>query len=191
MANGETMSDETDSEVTEESRSSNRGHPGNQFWKLRSRHGRSKIFANAALMWESCLEYFQWCHDNPLIEHRVAQYQGGTVDVSVKKMRAMTVEGLSRHFGANSKYLHQFEQELDLETQEGKDFASVIADAKDVMRQQKFEGAAADMLNPTIIARDLSLRDRAEVDHTSSDGSMTPAAITRTIVYPDGKVEQL
>ena len=35
-------------------------------------------------------------------------------------------------------------------------------------------GAAADLLNPNIIARDLGLKDVATHEHTSPDGSMTP-----------------
>ena len=155
-----------------------RGAPkGNQFWKARSRHGREKIFSSPDAMWEACCEYFQWTEDNPLWEDKAAQYQGGAVDVSVCKMRAMTIEGLCMHFGANSKYLSQFEQSLDLTTQEGKDFSNVISNARDVIRRQKFEGAAADLLNPNIIARDLGLKDVAAHEHTSPDGSMTPKGI--------------
>ena len=41
------------------------------------------------------------------------------------------------------------------------------------MTNQKFMGAAADLLNANIISRDLGLADKK--DHTSSDGSMTPS----------------
>ena len=32
---------------------------GNQFWKLRSKHGRDKIFSTPEILWESCCEYFE------------------------------------------------------------------------------------------------------------------------------------
>ena len=32
---------------------------GNQFWKLRSKHGRDKIWESPELLWESCVEYFE------------------------------------------------------------------------------------------------------------------------------------
>ena len=32
---------------------------GNQWWKLRAKHGREKIFANPDLLWESACEYFE------------------------------------------------------------------------------------------------------------------------------------
>lgn len=142
---------------------------GNQFWKARAKHGREKIFSSPQAMWEACCDYFEWTENNPLWENKVAQFQGGVVDMPVAKMRAMTIEGLCMHFGANSKYLAQFEQTLDLSTQEGKDFSNVIANAREVIKRQKFEGAAADLLNPNIIARDLGLADRQDVNHKVTD----------------------
>lgn len=31
---------------------------GNQFWKLRNKHGRSKRFASPEQLWEAACEYF-------------------------------------------------------------------------------------------------------------------------------------
>jgi hypothetical protein len=45
-----------------------------------------------------------------------------------------------------------------------------------VIYEQKFTGAAADLLNPNIIARDLGLADKQ--DHQSSDGTMTPQGVS-------------
>ena len=33
---------------------------GNQFWMLRSKHGRDKLFATPEALWEAACEYFQW-----------------------------------------------------------------------------------------------------------------------------------
>ena len=41
---------------------------GNEFWKLRSKHGRDKLFQSPELLWDAAEEYFQWSVDNPLIE---------------------------------------------------------------------------------------------------------------------------
>ena len=38
---------------------------GNQFWKIRSRHGRTKLFETPELLWEAATEYFEWCEANP------------------------------------------------------------------------------------------------------------------------------
>ena len=38
---------------------------GNQFWKLRSKHGRDKLFATPDLLWQAACEYFEWCDKHP------------------------------------------------------------------------------------------------------------------------------
>ena len=40
---------------------------GNQFWMLRSKHGRDKLFATPEALWEAACEYFQWCDENPCL----------------------------------------------------------------------------------------------------------------------------
>jgi hypothetical protein len=148
---------------------------GNQFWKARARHGRDKIFSTPDALWDSACEYFQWVEDNPIVEYKVTQFKGDPVDLESNIMRAMTEEGLCVFMGVNTRYLSEFNNRLDLNTDEGKDFSTVIDRIKGVIREQKFTGAAAGVLNPNIIARDLGLRDDQKVDHTSSDGSMSPA----------------
>lgn len=143
---------------------------GNRFWEARSKHGRDKIFSDADSMWKSACEYFAWVEDNPLRENKPTQYQGEVIDIPADKMRAMTQEGLCIFWGVNSKYLSQFESELDLGTQSGKDFSNIIGKIKDVIRSQKFAGAAAGLLNANIIARDLGLTDKKEVEHSGEVG---------------------
>ena len=146
---------------------------GNQFWKVRSKHGREKTFKSAQHLWDSACEYFDWVEANPLEEEKLFSFQGEVIKGTVSKMRAMTIEGLCLFLGVNSKYLAQFDRDLDKSTAEGKEFSNVITDIRETIKHQKFVGAAADLLNPNIIARDLGLKDEKRLDHISSDGSMT------------------
>lgn len=135
-----------------------RGAPkGNQFWKARSKHGRDKLFASSELLWESCCEYFQWVEDNPLWEAKAFSYQGDSWVEYLPKMQAMTINGLCIFL------------DIDMSTwgewRKSEDFSLVVTRADEIIKQQKFTGAAADLLNPNIIARDLGLRDRSDVDH--------------------------
>lgn len=143
---------------------------GNKFWKARASHGRDKIFKSPNDLWEAACEYFEWVEDNPLWEYKVAQYQGAPVSMEVPKMRAMTIDGLCMFLGVNSVYLNHFEARLDLTTKEGEDFSKVIGEIKTTIRNQKLEGAAADLLNANIIARELGLKDKTETEHS---GQMT------------------
>ena len=135
---------------------------GNQFWKLRNKHGRDKLFATPALLWEAACEYFEWCEQNPLFESKAFAYQGEITTATLPKMRAMTLSGLCFYLGCNEQYFKTFKAQLP----EGeKDFNTVVAEIETVIYNQKFQGAAADLLNANIIARDLGLADKTENKH--------------------------
>lgn len=134
---------------------------GNQFWKARATHGRDKIFKTPELMLEAAFDYFEWVESNPL--HKAIVYQGAVSPEPEKLMRAMTIKGLCIFWGVNTLYLTDFTGNLNLDTQEGKDFSIVVNTIKEIIETQKFEGASAGLLNPNIIARDLGLTDKKEV----------------------------
>ena len=140
---------------------------GNQFWKARSKHGRDRLFASADLLWDACCEYFQWVEDNPLLEMKPFAYQGVVIQEPVAKMRAMTINGLCLFLDIDETTWRAW-REVD-------DFSTVVSRAEKIIYEQKFTGAAADLLNPNIIARDLGLADKKDLG--SSDGSMTPRGI--------------
>jgi hypothetical protein len=137
---------------------------GNQFWKLRSKHGRDKLFASPELMWEAACEYFQWCEENPLYEMRGFAYQGVVTKEQFPKMRAMTLSQLCFYLNCNESYFRIFKAQLP-EGEEG--FNTVIKEIETIIYNQKFQGASADLLNANIIARDLGLSDRSDI---TSDG---------------------
>lgn len=133
---------------------------GNQFWKARSSHGRKPIFSNPDDLMDACQQYFQWVLDNPLEEEKVFVHQGQVTRVTVPKMRAMTVAGLCIFIGVDRLTWSAY--------RERKGLAPVTREVDEIIREQKFTGAAADMLNANIIARDLGLSDKQE--HTGKDG---------------------
>lgn len=142
---------------------------GNQFWKLRSKHGRDQLFESPKLLWIAACEYFEWCHKNPLIE---IDYKGKDADrVELPKMIAFTIHGLCIYLGCNTAYFRQFKATLKDKKEEKlkkgeEDFSTVITRIEEVIYNQKFIGAAAGFLNPNIIARDLGLVDKKEVEKT-------------------------
>lgn len=134
---------------------------GNQFWKQRSSHGRNPIFASPDDLWSACVEYFEWVEEHPLYEAKAFAFQGTVTVENLPKMRAMTLSALCLFL------------DIDRKTWEGyasrEDFIPVTARVAETIRSQKFEGAAADLLNANIIARDLGLADKQE--HTGKDGT--------------------
>lgn len=140
----------------------------NQFWKQRSKHGRDKLFATPELLLEAAQEYFQWCDDNPLQEEKLFHYQGVVSKETQSKMRAYTITGLCLYLGCSTEFFRNFEQN----NKNAKDFMPIIKAIMETMYNQKFTGAAADMLNANIIARDLGLSDKQEVE--TKDVTRTP-----------------
>jgi len=129
---------------------------GNQFWLLRSSHGRNPIFSEPDDLWEAACEYFQWVEDNPLYEDKGFAFQGIVTHEAFSKMRAMTFEGLFLFIDISHTTWDNY---CDKE-----DFIAITTRIKYVIRKQKFEGAAAELLNPNIIARDLGLSDKSDIE---------------------------
>lgn len=143
---------------------------GNQSWKLRSKHGRDKLFATPELLWEAACEYFEWCENNPLFEIKAFAYQGEIITASLPKLRAMTMRQLCFYLGCNEAYFRTFKAQLP----EGEiDFNTVIEKIESVIYNQKFQGAAADLLNPNIIARDLGLKDNTDITSNGEKINLT------------------
>lgn len=153
---------------------------GNQFWKARSSHGRAPIFPSPDALWEACTEYFEWVEANPLWEDKLVSYQGVTVHEPVAKMRAMTIGGLCIFLDIDETTWRAYGAK--------KDFSPVTTRAERIIRDQKFSGAAADLLNANIIARDLGLADKSEL--TGKDGGpietadkTDPVALARRVAF--------
>lgn len=134
---------------------------GNQFWKLRSKHGRDKLFESPELLWDAACEYFEWCEDNPLKE---LDFRGkDATEVVLPKMRAFTMQGLCLFLDCNTVYFNHFESALKEKNDDvSKDFSKVVTRIRETIYNQKFTGAAAGFLNANIIARDLGLSDKTD-----------------------------
>ncbi len=139
---------------------------GNEFWKQRSSHGPKQLFDAPDLLLEACREYFQWTEDNPLYEDKIGFYEGGAVHTEAAKMRAMTIGGLCLYLGITQKTWCEWRLARE-------DLSEVIRFADEVIKTQKFQGAAAGLLNANIIARDLGLSDKTDLQHLNADGKPT------------------
>ena len=143
---------------------------GNEYYKLRSKDGKDKKYPKPSDLLNACNENFEWCINNPLIE-TVVQKRKTTRDteiielVQVPKMREFKIEGLCNFIDIYCQGFYNYKEH-------GKDYLEIITRVYQIIRNQKFEGAASGFLNPNIIARDLGLKEAH--DHSSSDGSMTP-----------------
>ena len=127
---------------------------GNKFWLARSSHGRNPIFSNPEQLRNACYEYFQWVEDNPLYEEKIFHSQGIITKDTITKMRAMTIGGLRIFLGICEQTWVNYKNNPD--------FLGVVKEVEEIIYNQKFTGAAADLLNSNIIARELGLADKQQ-----------------------------
>ena len=153
-----------------------------EYWTRRKPIGPPKRYETAEALWADCVEYFEWVQANPLLEEKAASNEGVPTTIHLRKMRAMTIGSLCAFIGIGRRTWHQWADG----DRKREDLAEVIDRVDTIMKAQKFEGAAAGLLNPVIIARDLGLSDRQEV--TGADGAplvpaQSPDDIARRLAF--------
>lgn len=131
-----------------------------KLWKRAG--GRPRHFDEPEQLWEAACNYFQWVEDNPLWEDKPFHYQGTVVDNQQTKMRAMTEDGLCLHMAMSLSSWSDYCRNPK--------FSAVCMRIKAVIRDQKFAGAAAELLNPSIIARDLGLAEKRQLEGAGENG---------------------
>jgi len=138
------------------------GPIGNKHWMFRINTGAPRRFSSPDELREAFNDYFQYIEENPLKEAVLQKIKtsGGAERVkvySLPKMRCMTIQGFCGFTGCGSSTLYEYEK-----GGKGDGFSEIIAQAREIMYSQKIEGAAAGLLNPSIIARELGLVDKVE-----------------------------
>ena len=138
---------------------------GNEYWKLRTKDGRDKIFDTPEQIVDAANEYFEWIQDNPLKEQLTYHSAGIITQAYGNKMRAMSLEGLCNFLDIHVDTFKLYENRQD--------FIGVTKRIRQIIDNQQFEGAASGFLNANIIARKLGLTDRTDV---TTDGKQLPQA---------------
>lgn len=152
---------------------------GNNYWQFRNKHGRDYKYQPEEL-WDEFVQYSEWLTNNPLFEEKQFAFQGVVTTHNAPKMRAMTLTGFCLFADISIDTFHEYRK--------NKDFIVVCTRIDNAIYQQKFEGAAADLLNPSIIARDLGLKDQH--DHTTK-GEKMQTSITVSATTDEDIVKNL
>lgn len=130
---------------------------GNQFWKLRSKHGRDLIFSSPTILWEACIEYFEATDQRKWVKK---DWVGkDAIEVDRETSAPYTLSGLYVFLDITPQTWKDYRTRQD--------FIEVVTRVEQIMYTQKFEGAAVGAYNPSIIARDLQLRDNVDVKSES------------------------
>lgn len=132
-----------------------RSLPKNEFWKARGTKPVIPAGTSPELLWAVCEEYFQWVTDNPLHAGKIVSFQGTSTLEAEPRMRAMSLGALCLFIGISRGAWENWKRERPL-------LADTIAMVEEVIRTQKFEGAAGGILNAGIISRDIGLSEKVE-----------------------------
>lgn len=124
-----------------------------RFWEARNKF--NGLFSDGAELREACLQYFEWVDENPLYEEKVFNNSYGTERAEVAKMRVMTVRGLCLFLGVSHACWYDKWMKDDR-------YKEVCGWAEDVILQYKVEGAAAGLLTPSFIGKEIGLVDQVQ-----------------------------
>ena len=145
---------------------------GKPLWKValeRGALGRPRTFESPEEFLQAAMGYFRWAELNPLYEVQAHAYQGDVTKTKMPKLRAWTVDGLCLFTGIDDTTLCRWRKEPEFEN-----FRNVVSIVDKALRDQKFAGAAAGLLNASIISRDLGLKDASEI--SGPKGGAIPVA---------------
>jgi hypothetical protein len=136
--------------------------PGNRIWELSPPGpGRPPTFKTQKALWEAAVAYFEWVDGNPLHEAKAFSYEGKITVAELPKLRAMTINGLCLSLGVSTETWRGWKTEGHELFRE--DLLPMIERIEAVIYEQKFTGAAAELLNPSIIARELGRAEKKQL----------------------------
>lgn len=143
-----------------------------RWWEVRASQVRGRdstygnqvdTFASAEDLWQAACEYFAWMEARPQYEARPFQYKGSVTLIRIPKRRPYTLKGLLIFLNISIYVWGVYKQDR------GPAYAYVCEQIGNVIYQQKFEGAAVDLFNASIIARDLGLKEQQEISTPDSN----------------------
>jgi hypothetical protein len=129
---------------------------GNEFWRLAEDPGRPKAYDPPRLL-NISYDYFKWATENPWMKNEAVK--GGDnagMIIKVPTSRPFTIHGLCVFAGISVQTFDNYSK--------NKEFLEVTTRIREIIYNQKFEGAAVGAYNANIIARDLGLADKKEVN---------------------------
>lgn len=140
--------------------------PGNQIWmqaKLMGKSGRKRIHETASDLFDEAMEYFEWSENNPIQNYIIS---AGKRILSPLR-RPFTLHGLCVYMGVNTRYITDIEERALGKTDPTKpdyseresDFSQVCFHIREIIYQQKYEGAAVGQFKENLIARDIGLHE--------------------------------
>lgn len=132
---------------------------GNQFWKLRSKHGRDKIFESPEQFKQAAYEYFDTADNNPWLKMEVVKSgENAGQLLPVPTQKPYSIQALCIFLGITEQTFLNYEKDENY-----KDFFEVFTHVRDIIETNQLEGATVGAYNANIVARKLGLTDKSNV----------------------------
>jgi hypothetical protein len=133
--------------------------------------GRPRIFETPADLEEACDEYIAWAEANPLESEHLFNHQGKIVRGKQYHPQAMTIDAMCAFINICHKTWRNYAT--------NEEFLQVAARVEAQISRQKFTGAAAGLLKENIIAREMGIADKKQVDNTHRFEGMSDEELKR------------
>ena len=126
---------------------------GNTYWKrVKNWKCGADVKYTPEALWAIALEYFEDIEKTPLKEEKVF---GTGVRMKVSKMRAMSIASFCVFAQIGKSTFDGYTA--------NEAYSGITTRIRDIIYSQKFEGAAAGLLESNIIARELGLTDKKDL----------------------------
>lgn len=145
---------------------------GNKFWKLRTKHGRDKLFSDSVTLTGEAFSYFDWCDRHPWEKTELVKYQGYASEAEVPLGRPYTMDGLTYYLGVSGAYFRAAKSNLkdkierQKATPEEVELLEAIYLIEQVIRTQNIEGAAVGVFSANLVARIHNIAENVNSNNT-------------------------
>lgn len=151
---------------------------GNQFWKLRSKHGITKLFTDPKVLEEELDKYLDLTSQR---YKETTQASAGKL-VTIKHPVPPTLKGFCLFLGVHSQYVKDFERKMESITdpQTRKDFGVVLSRIREAIEVDQVEGGLAGVYNPGLTARLNGIKDQTDITSNNKEIKGISAIIYET-----------
>lgn len=135
---------------------------------MRSEHGRDYLFSTPAELEKEISAYFNWVDSHPW--YKVEAIKSGDNAgklIKIPNARPYTLSGLCIYLNASENYWKEFRKTPEL----SKDFLAIISRTEEIIRTNKFEGAAVGAFKENIMIRDLGMAEKTEARQVDRNGN--------------------
>jgi hypothetical protein len=171
---------------------------GNEYWKLRNRSGREKIFATPEALLNIVNSYFDWVDSHPF--ERAEQKKGNTIIpknteltddqwravanpiINIPSARPYEFGELCVFMGVNSKYFNDFEDGLKgKEDPLSLEFSDIVTYVQEKIRSSIIMGGMLGTINPMLASRYTGLKEKQDISVEGEIGMVNVSFISSKI----------